>query len=104
MASYFGFIYRQDRTVDSRRIVQALRNEAYLPSKGAISVLDTVIPSTVVYREAASFQQPVHRFETTRAGPTPSACETMLSLVKELFPHLRHASMGISNEDVRETQ
>ncbi|MCI0653675.1 MAG: ParA family protein [Methylococcaceae bacterium] len=83
-----GLIYRQDRTTDARRVAGELRKEASLPGKGAISILDTAIPATVAYREAATNKVPVHRHEACRSGPTPSACETMLALIGELFPHL----------------
>ena len=83
-----GLIYRMDRTVDARRIAQELCREAYGPSKGAITILDTVIPNTVAYREAATARVPVHRWEPQRQGPTLSARDAMLTLVSELFPHL----------------
>lgn len=83
-----GLIYRMDRTVDARRIAQELCCESYGPSKGAITILDTVIPNTIAYREAATARVPVHRWEPHRQGPTPSARDSMLALVYELFPHL----------------
>lgn len=83
-----GLLYRMDRTVDARRIARELQRETYGPSKGAITILDTVIPSTVAYREAATARVPVHRWEPKRRGPTPSAREAMLGLVAALFPHL----------------
>ena len=83
-----GVIYRQDRTVDARRIAEELRKEASVPGKGAISILNTAIPAAVAYREAATHKIPVHRHETKRSGPTPSARDTMLALTAELFPHL----------------
>jgi chromosome partitioning related protein ParA len=83
-----GLIYRQDRTVDARQIAQQLKRETFGPSKGAITILDTVIPNIVAYREAATKRIPVHHWETKRTGPTASARETMLALVHELFPHL----------------
>ncbi|WP_077731440.1 ParA family protein [Methylocaldum sp. 14B] len=88
-----GVIYRQDRTVDARRIVEELRSEAYLPSKGAITILDAVIPASVVYREAATYKQPVHRLERKSRNQSPTALDTMLSLVVELFPHLKLAEL-----------
>lgn len=84
-----GVIYRQDRTADARRIVDELRGESYLPSKGSITILDTVIPASVVYREAATFKTPVHRLQSKRRGNTLSALETLQALTTELFPHLR---------------
>lgn len=89
-----GLIYRQDRTVDARLIAQQLKRETFGPSKGAITILDTVIPNTVAYREAATKRIPVHRWETQRPGPTASAQETMLALVHELFPHLEGAALN----------
>ncbi len=83
-----GLIYRMDRTVDARRIAEELRRESYGPSKGAITILDTVIPNTVAYREAATAREPIHRWERTRTGPTPSGHAAMLELAYELFPHL----------------
>ena len=83
-----GLIYRMDRTVDAHRIARELCRETYGPSKGAVTILKTVVPNTVAYREAATARVPVHRWETRRAGPTASARETVLRLVQELFPHL----------------
>lgn len=82
-------IYKQDRTVDARKIVEQLREDSFLPSKGAIFVLDTAIPAAVAYREAATAQIPVHRLDRWRRGLSPCAAECMASLVSELLPHLR---------------
>ncbi|MEW7996291.1 MAG: ParA family protein [Candidatus Thiodiazotropha endolucinida] len=83
----YGLIYRMDRTIDAQRIARELRRES-APSRGQIRILDTVIPTTVAYREAATSRMPVHRWERRRSGPSSSARETMLALVRELFPHL----------------
>ncbi|MGX2030446.1 ParA family protein [Methylocaldum gracile] len=83
-----GIIYRLDRSRDARRIAEELRREAYLPSKGAITILETAIPASVVYREAATYRTPVHRFDRRR-GTTPSALDTLEALIAELFPHLK---------------
>lgn len=91
-------IYRQDRTVDGRRIADELRSESFLPSRGAITVLDTGVPAGVAYREAATHRLPVHRYEPRRRGPGPSAAEVMAALVAELFPHLGAASAEIGEE------
>jgi chromosome partitioning related protein ParA len=84
-----GVIYRQDRTVDARRIVEELRSEATLPSKGSITILDTVIPASVIYREAASFKQPVHRLEKRSRSGGIDHQAILRDLAFELFPHLR---------------
>lgn len=83
-----GLIYRIDRTVDARRICRELRRETYAPSDGAITILESDIPATVAYREAATARQPVHRWERVRSGPTPSARDAMLALLHELLPQL----------------
>ena len=97
-----GIIYRQDRTTDAKQIAASIRQEFFSNSTkgaitGAITILDTVVPATAAYKEAATRQMPVHRWETKRRGPTPSACETMLSLVRELLPHLE-TKLPWSNE------
>ena len=94
-----GLIYRQDRTVDARLIAQQLKRETYGPSKGSITILDTFIPNTVAYREAATHRIPVHRWEAKRPGPTTSARETMLNLVHELFPHLEGTALNCNPVD-----
>jgi chromosome partitioning related protein ParA len=83
-----GVIYRQDRTVDAKMIADELRQASFTPSKGSITILDTVIPNSVVYREAATQKIPVHRLERTRKGPSLSAKDTMMTLAKELIPSL----------------
>ena len=86
-----GVIYRQDRTVDARIIAEELRCTSFTPSKGAITILETVIPSSVVYREAATMKIPVHRIEqktSTGKNAMPSAKETMVELARELIPNL----------------
>jgi chromosome partitioning related protein ParA len=83
-----GVIYRQDRTVDARTIAEELRKASFLPSKGAITILNTVIPNAVAYREAATLKMPVHRLERERKGPTLSARDTMSALAQELIPNL----------------
>jgi chromosome partitioning related protein ParA len=84
LSNLYGLIYRMDRTADARATAEVLKVACYGPSRGRIMILDTVVPTTVAYREAASAQQPVHRWEPTRHGPTPSGLESMLSLVREL--------------------
>lgn len=90
-----GLIYRMDRTTNAREIASELRRQCSAAGKGRISILDTVVPATVAYREAATHQVPVHQWEPRRSGPTPSAYETMTTLVRELLPHLadRHSTL-----------
>jgi chromosome partitioning related protein ParA len=77
-----------DRASEASRIAAELKKESFAPSRGGIRILDTVVPSTVAYREAATARIPIHRFEPRRRGPTPSGLEVMTAIVRELFPHL----------------
>lgn len=90
-----GLCYRMDRTVDARTVAETLRKSTFAESRGSISILDTVVPATVAYREAASAQTPVHAWEPRRrSGTTPSARETMATLIGELLPHVDIAAAG----------
>ncbi|MDH5181006.1 MAG: ParA family protein [Gammaproteobacteria bacterium] len=86
----YGVIYRIDRTIDARRIERELRKES-AASQGQIQIMKTVVPATVAYRESATAQTPVHRWEVKRSGPTAPARDTMLALAHEFFPHLTDA-------------
>ena len=94
----YGLIYRLDRTNDAELIADELRRETGPAAGGAIRILNTTIPATVPYREAATAQIPTHLWEAKRSGPTPSARESMLSLVAELFPHLSGATLASEQE------
>lgn len=80
----FGVIYRIDRTLDAKQMASELRGANFNLKKGVITILGTVIPNAVVYREAATQKIPVHRLDRKGAG----AKETMLALVYELIPNL----------------
>ena len=84
----YGLIYRMDRASEATRIAAELKKESFAPSRGAIRILDTIVPSTVAYREAATAGMPIHRYEPRRRGSTPSGRDVMTSVVRELFPHL----------------
>lgn len=91
----YGLCYRMDRTVDARMVAETLRKSTFAETRGGISILDTVVPATVAYREAASAQVPVHVWEPRRRGGTaPAALETMVGLVRELLPHVDTESAG----------
>lgn len=91
----YGLCYRMDRTVDARTVAEILRKSTFAESRGSISILETVVPATVAYREAASAQIPVHEWEPKRSGGTaPAARDTMAALVKELLPHVDIESTG----------
>jgi len=79
---------RIDRTRNAAEIASTVRNELFFGSASQIRLLETAIPNLVAYREAATLGIPVHLYEPRRpAGRTsPSALETMESLVRELLP------------------
>ena len=93
-----GLIYRMDRTIDAAEVANTLRRATFGESRGGISILSTVVPATVAYREAATARQPVHRIEKQRRGPTASAAEVMTALVNELLPHIDVAESGAATQ------
>ena len=79
-----GVLNRMDHTRDAREIAGQIHELASTHPELDIRISKTAIPATVAYRKAASIQSPVHRVESTRGGPTPSALETLQCLVREL--------------------
>jgi chromosome partitioning related protein ParA len=88
LGQIYGVINRMDRAGEANRIAEELKRESFAPSRGSIRILDTVIPASVAYREAATARMPIHRYEPTRRGPMPSGRDVMTALVRELFPHV----------------
>ena len=83
--SMHALIYRTRPTIDARQLARQIR---YLIEElPGVNLLETSIPDRTVYREAASAQIPVHRFEKKRKFG-PSANESMISLAAELLPDL----------------
>lgn len=73
-------------SADAQVIMYGLRQ--IFAEEPTISVLDTVIPSIVAYRQAATLGQPAHRVEARRprGRRAPSALETMRAYASALFP------------------
>ena len=73
-------------SLDARLIMQGLRRT--FATDAGIEVLDSVIPSLVAYRQAATLGQPVHRLETCKpkGRRAPAALDTMRDFARELFP------------------
>lgn len=88
VAPLCGLVYRMDRASEASRIAAELKRESFVPSRGSIRILETTVPATVSYREAATAGIPIHRYEARRRGPTPSGRDVMVALAQELFPHL----------------
>ncbi|MEM6485223.1 MAG: ParA family protein [Pseudomonadota bacterium] len=89
----YGLIARKDQTKNARIIAESLSTASFAGSKGKIRILETTIPSKVCYNEAATLQIPVHLHDAKSQTSTPSARETMLELVKELFPNYARGSL-----------
>ncbi len=83
--SMHALIYRTRPTIDARQLARQIR---YLIEElPEVNLLETSIPDRTVYREAASAQVPVHRFEKKRKSGL-SANESMIALAAELLPGL----------------
>lgn len=74
-------INRADRTNDAKLVMSEIR-QGYLEFGGNVRVAKTVIPSAVVYKEAATHRTPAHRMRSALAF------DTMHELVWELVPNL----------------
>lgn len=81
----YGLIYKMDRTIDARVIAETLRKSTFAESKGGISILETVIPNLVAFREGATAQVPVHKLGE-------KTYEVIEQLAVELFPHIELAN------------
>jgi hypothetical protein len=79
------------------QIANIIRKQFYELSGGKVSILDTFVPKLSAYAKAAARHEPVHRIETTRTGPTPSALEVYTALVHELLPHLSDIQPNLSS-------
>lgn len=83
----YGLLYGIERTVDAKLFVDALSD--LLTSHPQVELLETRVPSTAVYKRAASLQEPVHRIDKTTRGKTRCAYDVMAQLVAELLPKLQ---------------
>lgn len=81
-------LYRMDRTRNAAAIAGQIR-EKFIEMRGRVDVMDTVIPSTKAYTEAATARLPVHQFDPVRTGASPCAAEVMQAFILELIPSLR---------------
>ncbi len=81
-----GVLYRTRKTIDASLIYQQIYS--LYDSSNVLNFLSTSVPDRVVYREAATAQEPVHRFERYRRNGC-SANETMTALALEVWPDLK---------------
>ncbi|TAG49742.1 MAG: ParA family protein [Betaproteobacteria bacterium] len=86
-------IYDMERTNDARSMAEEIRGQ-FIKTGAQVSVLETIIPHSVAYNEAATRSIPVHRHEIVRRGSTPSAYEAMHSLVWEFLPATQGVRAG----------
>lgn len=84
-----AIIYAQDRTQDASMITESLKDYFNRYIDGTQTLLNTIIPSQVSFKTAATKQVPVHCFERVHPGKSKSGLQVMLDLVYELFPVLR---------------
>ena len=82
IAPLYGLLYRVDRTRDAANVAREMR-EAAADEMGNINItiLETAIPASVVWREAATLQVPVHQL-----GKYPQAKHSLVALLAELLP------------------
>ena len=93
LGASFGLIYRMDRTNDSKAIAEQLIHDTFEQTAARISILNTIIPSLVAYRVAATGKIPVHRHN--RRG-----LNTMADLIQEPFRGLQKAVQSFVRREV----
>ena len=83
----YALIYGMDRSTDSRIIAEQLRTD--FRSSHRVRVMQTAVPHSTVYRQAATLQLPAYELERPPHTKKVTAYETLHQLVWELFPNLR---------------
>lgn len=91
LAPIKALICRLDRSRDARLILADLRGG--FEASDRVTILDTVVPNAVAYKEAFSLRVPAHRHER-RSARSVSAFETMHRVAWELQPDLRGLLAG----------
>ena len=79
----YVLLSRLDRTRDAQDVSSSL--EKLIDGQTDIKLLNTVVPSSTVYKAAASSQTPVHIFEPKSQTKRMSARDTMMGVLEELF-------------------
>jgi chromosome partitioning related protein ParA len=84
----YALIYGMDRSTDCRIIAEQLRTD--FRSNHRVRVMQTTIPHSTVYRQAATLQLPAYEVDRPpQSKKAITAYETLHQLVWELFPNLR---------------
>ncbi len=89
-----------DQTTDAQMIEQSVRE--IFKDNDEISVLDSVIPTAVVFRSAASLGVPAHRLEYRQPSnrKSPAALVVIRQLAVELFPEWRERFEAMTEEKI----
>jgi chromosome partitioning related protein ParA len=92
LAPIRAVICRFDYSRDAKSLVSELRREF---SEGdRVTILDTVIPNAIAYKDAFTARVPVHQANQTAGSRIPSAYEVMHRLAWELQPELNRFFAG----------
>lgn len=97
LAPIRAVICRYDYSRDARSLLAEVRTE--FTSDDRVTILDTVIPSAVAYRDAFTARVPVHKISQVDGTRYPSGFQVMHRLVWELMPSLYGHFAGGSKGD-----
>ena len=86
LAPIRAIICRFDFSRDARGLLRTLAEEFHADDR--VSMLETVIPNAVAYKDAFSLRVPVHQISKTAGARTPSGFEVMHRIAWELLPDL----------------
>jgi chromosome partitioning related protein ParA len=89
-----------DQTTDAQVIEQSVRE--IFQDNDEISVLNSIIPTAVVFRSAASLGVPAHRLEYRQPSnrKSPAALVVIRQLAIEIFPEWRERFEAMTEEKV----
>ncbi len=94
-------INRADYTGETRKVTAAIRS-GFGDIARHITVLKTMIPSRVVYRNCISKKIPAHRLENKSTPSGREAIDIMESLVHEILPHYQDLTLVPGDAEVND--
>ena len=100
LAPIQAVICRHEYTRNARQLLGELRAEFDVGDR--VTILDTVIPSAVAYKDAFTARRPVHQLNRQGGTRCPSGYEVMHRIVWELQPQLYGHFAGRLRGDPRE--
>jgi len=92
LAPIKAVICRFDYSRDAKSLLRELAEEFQVADQ--VSVLDTMVPNAVAYKDAFTLRLPVHRYSITGGARMPSGYEVMHRVMWELFPQTRGLFAG----------